>query len=65
MMIGSMNNLMNTISFSNAGSIKIVLSGRALTRPGTLHACMLLLRKSRANDTRSNLVLIMDYPPKP
>ena len=41
MMIGSMNNWMNTISFSNAGSIKIVLSGRALTRPGTLHARML------------------------
>ena len=41
MMIGSMNNLMNTISFSNARSIKIVLSGRALTRPGTLHARML------------------------
>ena len=41
MMIGSMNNLINTISFSNAGSIKIVLSGRAFTRPGTLHAQML------------------------
>ena len=41
MMIGSRNNLMNTINFSNAGSMKIVLSGRALTRPGTLYARML------------------------
>ena len=41
MMIGLKNNLINTINFSNAGNLKIMLSGRVLIRPRTLHARML------------------------
>ena len=62
MMIGSMNNLMNTISFSNAGSIDSVIR-KGFDQARNTPRSNALLRKSRANHTRRNLVLIMDYHP--
>ena len=61
--IGLKNNLKNTISFSREGSTKIVLSERVLIRAKNTSRSNALLSKSRTNDTKPNLVLVMDYHP--
>ena len=62
-MIGLKNNLKNTISFLSAGSTKIVLSERVKGQAKNTSRSDALLSKSTTNDTRRNLVLIMDYHP--
>ena len=62
-MIGLKNNLKNTISFSSAGSYKYSVIRKGFDKARNTSRSYALLSKSRTNDTKRNLVLVMDYHP--